>query len=115
MNKFKFYFILSITTFFIFMYKKIMIQPKLPKRIHSVQYATDLSDDWRYLKTYYIEVKNNSGSVDDQDVTITKIPEGGAQNRFGIQTDYQLKNREVSCMIVRIKCINWEKVQVFRL
>jgi hypothetical protein len=37
------------------MYKKIMIQPKLPPREYSVQYATDLSDE-EYLKTYYIEV-----------------------------------------------------------
>jgi hypothetical protein len=33
-----------------------------------VFYATDINDIEEYLKTYYIEVKINPGSVDDQDV-----------------------------------------------
>ncbi|MFT5963849.1 MAG: hypothetical protein ACI9L6_000564 [Flavobacterium sp.] len=80
MNKFKFYFILSITTLSLFSCTKNNDSAEVaPPREYSVQYATDLNDIEEYLKTYYIEVKNNPGSVDDQDVTITKIPEGGVQ------------------------------------
>jgi hypothetical protein len=97
MNKFKFYFILSITTLSLFSCTKNNDSAEVaPPREYSVQYATDLNDIEEYLKTYYIEVKNNPGSVDDQDVTITKIPEGGVQKSIWDQTDYQLTSREVS-------------------
>jgi hypothetical protein len=97
MNKFKFYFILSITTLSLFSCTKNNDSAEVaPPREYSVQYATDLNDIEEYLKTYYIEVKNNPGSVGDQDVTITKIPEGGVQKSIWDQTDYQLTSREVS-------------------
>lgn len=50
-----------------------------PLRDYSVQYAVDLDKIENFLKTHYITVVDNPGNVDDQDVTFTKIPEGGGQ------------------------------------
>lgn len=97
MNKFKFYFILSITTLSLFSCSKNNDPAEVtPPRDFAVQYATDITDIEEYLKTYYITVVDNSGFVDDQDVTITKIPEGGTQKSIWDQTNYELKSREVS-------------------
>jgi hypothetical protein len=76
MNKFKFYFILSISAVALFSCSKkkedeIVITPP---RDYAVQYATDITDIEEYLKTYYIE--NISPDVETK---ITKIPTGGAQ------------------------------------
>ncbi|EIA10541.1 FKBP-type peptidyl-prolyl cis-trans isomerase [Flavobacterium frigoris] len=80
MNKFKYYFILSITTLSLFSCSKNNDTPDItPPREYAVQYATDITDIEEYLKTNYITVVDHSGFVDDQDVTITKIPQGGTQ------------------------------------
>ncbi|WP_413999037.1 FKBP-type peptidyl-prolyl cis-trans isomerase [Flavobacterium sp. W1B] len=74
MNKFKFYFILSITTLSLFSCSKNTDNTEItPPRDYSVQYATDLADIETYLKENYIDI------TADQDVTITKIPVGGTQ------------------------------------
>jgi hypothetical protein len=73
MNKFKFYFILLITTVSLFSCSKNDSAKVEPPREYSVQYATDITDIEDYLKTNYFTVVNHPGFVDDQDVTITKI------------------------------------------
>jgi hypothetical protein len=80
MNKFKYYFILSITTLSLFSCSKSDDTIELtPAREYSEQYPTDLSDIEEYLTSNYITVTNHPGFSDDQDVTITKIPTGGTQ------------------------------------
>ena len=79
MNKFKFYFIVSITTLSLFSCSKNDPVEITPPRAYADQYITDIADIEEYLNTYYITVVNNPGKTDDQDVTITKIPDGGTQ------------------------------------
>ncbi|MEZ7500512.1 FKBP-type peptidylprolyl isomerase [Flavobacterium sp. Arc3] len=79
MNKFKYYFILSITTLSLFSCSKNDSTEITPAREYSVQYASDITNIEEYLNTYYITVTNNPGSPDDQDVVFTKIPDGGSQ------------------------------------
>lgn len=80
MNKFKYYFILLITTVSLFSCSKDDAAAEItPPRDFAVQYATDLTDIEEYLKTYYITVVNHAGFQDDQDVTFTKIATGGTQ------------------------------------
>jgi len=79
MNKFKYYFILLITTVSLFSCSKDDVAEIAPPRDYAVQYATDLTDIEEYLKTYYITVVNHAGFQDDQDVTFTKIAAGGTQ------------------------------------
>ena len=79
MNKFKCYFILLITTVSFFSCTKNNTDTTVPPRDHAVQYATDNADIEEYLKTNYITVIDHPGFQDDQDVTITKIPDGGVQ------------------------------------
>ena len=75
MNKFKYYFILSITTFSLFSCSKDNDAAEIkPPRDYAVQYATDLADIEEYLKTYYIEDVSP-----DAETKITKIPTGGTQ------------------------------------
>ena len=76
MNKFKFYFILLITTVSLFSCSKNDSAPIEPPREYSEQYKTDLIDIEEYLTTNYITVVNHPGFVDDQDVTIAKIDAG---------------------------------------
>ncbi len=77
MNKFKYYFILLITTVSLFSCSKDDAAEIEPPRDYAVQLATDLTDIEEYLKTYSITVLNHPGFADDQDVTFTKIPTGG--------------------------------------
>ena len=80
MNKVTFYFIVSIATLFLFSCDKNDPAAEItPPRDYKVQYDTDLKDIEEYLNTYYITVVNNPGKPDDQDVTMTKIPDGGTQ------------------------------------
>ena len=75
MNKFKYYFILSITTLSLFSCSKDNNTAEIvPPRDYAVQYATDLNDIEEYLKNYYIEDVSP-----DVDTKITKIPAGGTQ------------------------------------
>lgn len=80
MNKFKYYFILSITTLSLFSCSKDDASAEItPPRDFAVQYATDLTDIEEYLKTYSITVVNHPGFADDQDVTFKKIATGGTE------------------------------------
>ncbi|WP_367774068.1 FKBP-type peptidylprolyl isomerase [Flavobacterium sp. WC2421] len=96
MNKFKYYFILIITTFSLFSCSKNDTPAVEPLRDYAEQYTTDNTTIEQYLKTYYITVVDHPGFYDDQDVTFTKIPDGGSQKSIWDQTDYELKSRTVS-------------------
>jgi hypothetical protein len=96
MNKFKYYFILLITTISLFSCSKNDTATVEPLRDYAVQFATDNTDIEQYLKTYYITVVDHPGFADDQDITITKIPTGGTQKSIWDQTTYELKSRNVS-------------------
>ncbi|MFV5695169.1 FKBP-type peptidyl-prolyl cis-trans isomerase [Flavobacterium sp. LB3P122] len=96
MNKFKYYFILLITTISLFSCSKNDTPTIEPLRDYAVQYATDNTDIEEYLKTSYITVVNHPGFSDDQDVNITAIPSGGTQKSIWDQTTYELKSRNVS-------------------
>jgi FKBP-type peptidyl-prolyl cis-trans isomerase len=101
MNKFKFYFILSITTISLFSCSKNDSTAITPPRDFAVQYPTDIADIEEYLKTNYITVTNNAGFADDQDVTITKITDAATQPSIYSYLDQtttfpQLKSREVN-------------------
>lgn len=72
MNKFKYYFILFITTITLFSCTKDEDAIITPPREFAVQYATDLNDIEEYLKNYYIE-----DISPDVDTKIIKIPAGG--------------------------------------
>lgn len=76
MNKFKFYFILSITTLSLFSCTKNDNIEITPPRAYADQYITDIEVIEDYLKANYITVTNNPGKTDDQDVTIAKIDAG---------------------------------------
>ncbi|WP_188051199.1 FKBP-type peptidyl-prolyl cis-trans isomerase [Flavobacterium sp. GP15] len=95
MNKFKYYFILLITTVSLFSCSKDNnSNPEIiPPRDYAKQYATELNDIEKYLKENYIEV------TVDQDVTIKKIPAGVAQPSIWSYKDNasfpKLLNREV--------------------
>ncbi len=73
MNKFKFYFILLITTVSLFSCSKDDTATYEPPRDYKVQYDVEIVDIEEYLNTNYITVINHPGFVDDQNVTITKI------------------------------------------
>jgi hypothetical protein len=80
MNKFKFYFIVLITSVSLFSCNNN--DPEItyePPRDYATQYAADIAVIEDYLKTNYITVVQHPGYYDDQDVTITKIPAGGSQ------------------------------------
>ena len=78
MNKFKYYFILSITTLSLFSCSKDNDTAEItPPRDFAAQNTTDLTDIEEYLKTYSFTVVNHPGFADDQDVVFTKIPAGG--------------------------------------
>jgi hypothetical protein len=81
MNKFKYYFIVLVTTLFLFSCSKNDLSYTAePLRDYSVQYTADNSMIEDYLKTYYFTVTNHPGFSDDQDIVFTKIPSGGSQN-----------------------------------
>ena len=73
MNKFKFYFILLITTVTLFSCSKNDTAELTPPRAYADQYITDIADIEDYLKANYITVIDHPGFVDDQDVTIGKL------------------------------------------
>jgi hypothetical protein len=78
MNKFKYYFILIITSISLFSCTKdsnsAEVEFVLP-RDYATQYANDLTNIEEYLKTYYIEDVSP-----DVDTKIIKIPTGGTQS-----------------------------------
>ncbi len=100
MNKFKYYFILLVTTLSLFSCSNNNDTATVETlREYSVQYTTDLATIEEYLKNNYITVTNHPGFLDDQDVVFTKIPSGGTQPSvwsYLNSTSYpKLKTREV--------------------
>ena len=79
MNKFKFYFILLITTLSLFSCSKTDPVEITPPIAYAVQYPIDIAVIEDYLKANHITVVNHPGVVDDQDVTITKITDAATQ------------------------------------
>lgn len=67
----------------------------VPLRDFAAQRDTDMTNIETYLHTHYIEVVNDPGATDDQDVTFTLIPTGGTQTSIWDQTQYPLKTRMV--------------------
>jgi hypothetical protein len=96
MNKFKYYFILMIGVVSLFSCSKNDTPTIEPLRDYAVQYASDNTDIEEYLKTNYITVVSHPGFIDDQDISIVKIPVGGTQKSIWDQTTYELKSRNVS-------------------
>ena len=95
MNKFKFYFIVLITTFSLFSCSKDDPAPTIdPPADYAEQYKVDTAVIETYLKTNFITVTDNHGFTNDQDVTISKITDG--ETSIWDQTIYQLKSREVN-------------------
>ena len=95
MNKFKFYFIVLITTFSLFSCSKDDPAPTIdPPADYAEQYKVDTAVIEAYLKTNFITVTDNHGFTNDQDVTISKITAG--ETSIWDQTIYQLKSREVN-------------------
>jgi hypothetical protein len=77
MNKFKFYFIVLITTLSLFSCSKNDTPAEItPARDYKVQFDTDNTTIESYLNSNYITVINHPGFTDDQDVTIAKIDAG---------------------------------------
>jgi len=67
-----------------------------PLRDYTEQYAKDIANIETYMQTHYMEVTNNTGATDDQNVTFTLIPEGGTQTSIWDQTTYPILTRYVS-------------------
>jgi len=81
MSKFKFYFIALAALSVLFSCDKSSGDSDY-ELLHDygVQYEYDMSVIEQYLKTHYIEeIIDNPGGIDDQDIKLTKIPAGGAQ------------------------------------
>jgi hypothetical protein len=79
MNKFKYYFIVLVTSLSLFSCSKDNPTETIPMKEYSVQYTTDIATIEEYLKTTYFTITNHPGFADDQDVTFTNIPSGGTQ------------------------------------
>ena len=66
-----------------------------PLRDYTEQYTKDIADIETYMQTHYMEVTNNPGATEDQNVTFTLIPEGGTQTSIWNQTTYPRLTRYV--------------------
>ena len=67
----------------------------VPLRDFTEQYTKDLTNIETYMHTHYMEVVNNPGATEDQNVTFTLIPEGGTQTSIWDQTTYPILTRLV--------------------
>lgn len=96
MNKFKFYFILLITSITIFSCSKNEDSATVePPRDYQTQYDADIKIIEDYLKTNYITVTNAPGQTSDQDVIINKLDANHTVSIWD-QTVYPLKKRIVA-------------------
>ena len=106
MNKFKFYFILLITTLSLFSCSKNDTPAEItPPREYTAQYNKEIADIESYLNTYYLDMDLTDPNFADKDVVIKPIPLGGLQhsimtyktNAFVDSTNFpQLWSRNVS-------------------
>ena len=68
-----------------------------PLRNYAEQYAKDLTSIETYMDTHYMEVTDNPGATNDQDVTFTLIPEGDTTHPSILdQTTYPILTRYVT-------------------
>jgi len=67
-----------------------------PLRDYATQHAADIANIETFMKTHYMEVINNPGATNDQDVTYTLIPAGGSQVSIWDQTTYPIQTRYVN-------------------
>lgn len=80
MNKFKFYFILLITTVTLFSCSKNDDDATVePIRDFQTQYDVEIKDIEDYLRENYITITNAPGQTRDQDVVISKITDAATQ------------------------------------
>lgn len=82
MNKFRYYFILIITSLALFSCSKDDNNSieEVPLRDYGEQYAKDNDSIEKYLNSYFIEeITDAPGQPEDQDIKMTKIPVGGTQ------------------------------------
>ena len=66
-----------------------------PLRDYAAQYATDIENIENFLKEYKIDVIQNPGASDDQNVTFTKIPANSSLVSIWNQTEFPLQTRLV--------------------
>ena len=95
MKKFKFYFIVLITTVSLFSCSKKSDDEieVVPPRDYATQYTVESALIETYLKTNYISVTQAPGKTEDQDVTILPLIAG--KQSIWDQKEYQLLNRIV--------------------
>jgi hypothetical protein len=67
-----------------------------PLRDYATQRDTDMVNIEEFMKSHYMEVVNDPGQTDDQDVKFTLIPIGGTQVSIWDQTDYPKQSRLIS-------------------
>lgn len=67
-----------------------------PLRDFTEQYEKDITSIETFMHTHYMEVVNNPGATNDQDVTFTLIPEGGTQTSIWDQTTYPILTRYIT-------------------
>ncbi|WP_293894168.1 FKBP-type peptidylprolyl isomerase [Flavobacterium sp.] len=67
-----------------------------PLRDYKVQRDADMANIETFMHTHYMEVINNPGATDDQDVAFTLIPTGGTQTSIWDQTSYPILTRYVT-------------------
>lgn len=79
----------------------------VPLRDYAEQYAKDIEIIEEFLQTHYIDVINNPGAVNDQEVTFTKIPEGGTQTPIwdspDLVTNYTVDLHDITYKIYYLK------------
>ena len=105
MNKFKFYFLVLFACISLFSCRKDDIGITVePPRDYKVQFVADTILIRDYLDTHYIDVKDNPGLVDDQDITITKLEVGDKEHKSILeQKKYQLLFKEVLLHDIKYK------------
>lgn len=74
-----------------------------PIHDYADQYAKDIAQIEEFMHTHYMEVVNNPGATNDQDVTFTEIPEGGSQVSIWDQTEYPVQTHYVKQNNVKYK------------
>ena len=80
MNKFKFYFIVLITTFFLFSCSKDDTTTEItPIRDYKLQFDADNATIETYLDTHYLDMDLADENFADKDVTIAKITDADTQ------------------------------------
>lgn len=93
MNKFKFYFILLLTSTILFSCNKDDDPaPPTPPRDFTEQYLKDIDSIEKFLKTHYLTAETVDGQLD---VTFTPIPEGGTETSVWDNTEYPVLSKIV--------------------